>query len=228
VVVSTGPANVVAVALKNISGPSDVTPANFDGVTPNYGDRVLLPRQTSYYDNGTYTWSYPSSYLYQTNDAIYGGSEVYVEGGDIFKGTKFIQATPGSNIARSSQVWVSDLGPKLAPPLTTYNGSGGAVTWFTLDTVPAPPGNGYDVILVTDSVATNTSTGTVQRERGAVTYHQASGTLTLSDDSRSLTAATYFRQVISGTTVQLQVGRQTTGNNYSFRIRAWYEYVRTV
>lgn len=226
--ISTGPANVVAVALKNISGLGDVTAANFDGISPSYGQRVLLTRQTSYYANGIYTWSFPSSSLYSTYETIYGGSEVYVESGEIFSRVKFIQTTPGTNVPNANQVWVSDLGPKLAPPLTTYTGSGGAVTWFTLDTVPAPPGNGYDVILVTDSVATNTSTGTVQRERGAVTYHQASGTLTLSDDSRSLTAATYFKQVISGTTVQLQVGRQTSGNNYSFRIRAWYEYVRTV
>ena len=217
--------SVRAVAL--VANPDPLNPAHFDGVTLASGDLVLLPRDTLGYSS---VRVFTLGYLYGYNIPwITTGFQVYVREGEVFKGKTFIQTalTPPTTYF-INQIWECELGPHLAPPRTTYNGLGGGITWFTLDTVPAPPGNGYDVVLVTDSVATNTSTGAVQRERGAVTYHQASGVLSLSDDSRSLTAATYFRQIISGTTVQLQVGRQTAGNNYSFRIRAWYEYVRTV
>jgi len=220
--------SVRAVALK--SSPDPTIPSNFDGVTLVDFDRVLLTRESS--GNNGIRFFFRGSLVAWTPPWMTCGFQVYVTDGEIYKGKTFRQITPGNPAPPSSfgaQVWECDIGPHIAPPLSTYNGSGDAVTWHLLDTIPGPPANGYDLIVVTDSVATNTGTGdNLQRERGAVTYHFAGGTLTLSDDSRSLTSTDYFKQVINVNTVQLQVGQQTTGNNYSFRVRAWFEYVRSI
>jgi len=217
---------VRAVALK--PSPSVVTPSNFDGVTLVNGDLVLLNRE-SLGSNGIYRLS-GSSLVAFNPPWMTCGFQVHVAEGEIYKGKTFRQIATG-NPASSfpNQIWECDIGPHIAPPLTQYNGTGGGVTWNTIDTIIGPPDDDYDLIVVTDNLATNIATGgSIQRERGAVTYHLAGGTLSLSDDSRTLTSATYFRQVVSGNTVQLQVGQQASGNNYSFRVRSWFEYVRSL
>ena len=225
--IDTGVANVKAVALTDIVTSSpDLTISKWDGVTINSGDRVLLNRQITLTENGLYIYFDP--FFYRTLDPVVTGSEVYVEQGEIFGGRTFQQQTLGTITPTVTQeIWKAEDGPHIVPPLTQYNGSGGGITWNTIDTVPGPNTNGYDLIIVVDNVATK-SDGTIQRERGATTYRQASGVLTLSDDSRSLSATNYFKQVISLPDVQLQVGQQAAGSNYTFRVRAWYEYVRAV
>ena len=218
-------------AVSLVSSPSPGNPAHFDGVTLNNADLVLLTRgslgsNTIYWYVGGILTPYPFIPWMTT------GFQVYVREGSIYAGKTFRQtaiASPAPVASFHNQVWKCELGPDIAPPLTTYNGTGGGVTWHTIDTIVGPPADGYDLLVVTDNVATNTGTGdNLQRDRGVVTYHLAGGTLSLSDDSRSLTSANYFRQVVSGNSVQLQVGQQASGNNYSFRVRAWFEYVRSV
>jgi hypothetical protein len=217
--------SVRAVALK--PSPNPLNPEDFDGVTLVEGDRVLVVREAAFsgilvFSGGTFSIFDPPW--------MTCGFQVYVTEGEIYGGKTFRQVTPGNpSPSFPNQVWKCELGPDIAPPLTTIAGSEGGVSWQVFDSITGPPSDGYDLILVTDNVATNTSTGgNLQRERGAVTYHLAGGVLTLSDDSRSLTSANYFRQVISGNLVQIQVGRQSAGNNYSFRVRAWFEYVRSI
>jgi hypothetical protein len=224
--IMTDKLKVRAVSLK--PSPSTSTPADFDGVTLNNGDIVLLTRESP--GNNGIRIIFGGSLIAFNPPWMTCGFQVYVAEGEIYKGKTFRQVTTGDPaFSFPNQVWECDVGPHIAPPLTQYNGTGGGVTWHTIDTIPGPPADGYDLIVVTDNVATNSSTGgSLQRERGAVTYHLAGGTLTLSDDSRSLTSTTYFRQVVSGNTVQLQVGQQASGNNYKFRVRSWFEYVRSL
>ena len=233
IVISTP--SVVAVSLANVQlgGGISFTPEQFDGVTLTIGDKILACRQTDPLENGIYVyWNSPGWFL-RSVDTVYCGSKVYVEQGDVFGGRVFQQQTLGTITAADQatipQIWQSDIGPHLAPPLT-YTASGGTL-WTTLDTVPAISGStdyGWDLIVVTDSVCTNASTSAViGRERGTVTYRRAksSSTLTLSDDSRILTAPTVFQQVISSGTVLLQANRQAS--NCYFRIRCWYEQVKS-
>lgn len=219
--------NVKAVSLTNVNIAAPAVVADFDGVTFSSGDLVLLPRQSTAIENGLYF--YQGTYFLPAIYKVSCGSKVYVEGGEIFAGRTFQQQTTGIPGNISPQVWQSDIGPHIVPPLTQYNGSGGSVTWHVLDVVPGPPADGYDLIVITDSIATKSTGGGIQRERGAVTYHLAGGVLTLSDDSRSLTAATYLKQVINSNTIELQVGQQAAATgDFTFRIRAWYEYVRSI
>lgn len=222
--VGYAPPNVRAASLTNVNLGSTAVATAFDGVTLTSGDRVLIVRQTTSTQNGVYR--YTGSGFVATGDIVTCGGEVFVQEGEIFAGRTFQQLTEGTPGSISPQVWKSELGPHLAPPLVSTN----SASWVTMDTVPGPPTNGetYDLIVIVDNVATKSDGSSTQRERGPTTYSGVGGVLTLSDStSESLTAPTYFRQVISGNTVLIQ--RQVpSGGTYSFRVRIWYEYVRTL
>ena len=226
-IISAAAANVKAVSLMDVLLAGEtVTNEMFDGVTIGSGDRVLLCRQTATSENGIYIYQPPN--FIPTTDTIACGTRVYVEEGDVFGGRTFQQQLTGV-YPGSDKIWQSDIGPHLAPPLTYI--ASGATLWTTLDTVPAISAStsyGWDLIVVTDSICTNSTTSAVVgRERGTVTYRRAKGssTLTLSDDSRILTAPTVFQQVISSGAVLLQATRQAA--NCYFRIRCWYEQVKS-
>jgi hypothetical protein len=221
--------NARAVALTNISVSSpDWTVANWDGVTVAVGERVLLTQQTTASENGIYTRPV-SGALTRTTDVITCGIHIYIEQGEIYAGCSFVQETTGVISIGSSPIAFACLdGPRLAAPLTTLTASGSG-SWVTLLTIPGPASDGYDIVLVVDNVATKSDGTLISRSRGPTTYRRASGILTLSDDSRYLTAATILQQVVSGSNILLQGWQQATGSgNYSFRIRSWFEYVRAI
>jgi hypothetical protein len=90
------PCKVATTANHGLSGTSDV-----DGVSISAGDRILVWKQTTAYQNGIYladasTWSRAGDFDDATKDHIEAGIQVYVQQGDTYARVPFTLVTTGA------------------------------------------------------------------------------------------------------------------------------------